>query len=458
MRLPIRARLTLASAGLVAVVVAALSVFVYLRFESGLLDAVDAGLRSRADAVLAAPGGPSVPATSAGAIVEPDEAFAQILDADGVVLESSAGLTGAVLRPEELAALRTARIVETTVATAEEPVPARVLAVPVGDGRVLAVGSSIDDQHEALERLATLLAVGGPVALVLVVAVIWLVVGAALRPVESMRAEAAEISASEPGRRLPVSPAGDELARLGETLNEMLERLEQALERERRFVDDASHELRTPLANLKAELDLALRRSRTATELEAALRSASEETDRLARLADDLLVLARADRGRLPVRREPVEVATLVSEAVEPFARRAGERGVAIEVLVSEELRADIDELRIRQAVGNLLDNALRHTPAGGRVTVEAGRRNGDLRLEVRDTGEGFPPGSVPGVFEAFARPDAARSRSDGGAGLGLTIVRAVAEAHGGTAAAANTPEGGATVVVTIPGSAEPDA
>ena len=180
-----------------------------------------------------------------------------------------------------------------------EVVPARMLAVPISQGRVLVVGASLDDQRQTLGRLATSLAVGGPLALVLAVGVTWLLVGWTLRPVESMRGEAAAISASDPGRRLPVPGTGDELARLAETLNAMLERLEEAIERERRFVDDASHELRTPLANLKAELDLALRRSRTADELERALRSAAEETDRLARLADDLLVLARSDRGRL---------------------------------------------------------------------------------------------------------------------------------------------------------------
>jgi signal transduction histidine kinase len=241
------------------------------------------------------------------------------------------------------------------------------------------------------------------------------------------------------------------LARLAETLNAMLERLEEAIERERRFVDDASHELRTPLANLKAELDLALRRSRTADELERALRSAAEETDRLARLADDLLVLARSDRGRLPIRREFVDVARMVGGTVETFAARASERGVVIDVRVPEELRADVDELRIRQALGNLLDNGLRYVPSGGRMRVAAERHDGSLWVEVRDTGPGFPPEFLPVAFEAFARPDVSRSRPGGGTGLGLAIVAAVAEAHGGTVVADNLPAGGAVVVLSIP-------
>jgi signal transduction histidine kinase len=232
----------------------------------------------------------------------------------------------------------------------------------------------------------------------------------------------------------------------------MLGRLEEAIERERRFVDDASHELRTPLSNLRAELELALRRSRTVAELERALTSAAEETDRLSRLAEDLLVLARADRGRLPVRRERVGVGEVVGSAVSSFAVRAAERDVTIEVVVDDDLGADLDAVRIGQALGNLVDNAIRQTPPGGAVTVWAARENGALRLEVRDSGPGFPDGFLPGAFEPFARPDPGRSRPEGGTGLGLAIVRAVAEAHGGRAEASNRNGGGAVVVLTIPG------
>jgi signal transduction histidine kinase len=267
-----------------------------------------------------------------------------------------------------------------------------------------------------------------------------------------MRAEAAAISASEPGRRLHLPGTGDEVARLGATLNAMLDRLEEALERERRFVDEASHELRTPLANLRTELDLALRRSRSPAELEAALRSAAVETERLVRLAEDLLVLARADGGKLPVRRESVELAPLVEGATQAFAHDAAGAGVEIQTRVDADLRATVDPLRLRQVIGNLLDNAIRHTSKGGRVTIDVGRVDGLLSVEVRDTGEGFPDAFLPRAFEAFARPDASRSRDGGGTGLGLAIVAAVAESHGGSAEARNSPEGGARVTVRIPG------
>jgi heavy metal sensor kinase len=451
MRLPIRARLTLVSAALMAAVLAGSSVFLYLRLRADLLQAVDTGLRSRAEALLGSLESDGALEEGTG-LVEPDDAFAQVLGPDGEVIGSSQGLgSRAMLTGADVAGLEGPRFVERVVPTVEEPVSARLLAVPASGGRVLVVGASLDDQHEALTRLGILLAVGGPLALILATGVGWVVAGAALRPVERMRSEAAAISASEPGRRLPPSGTGDELARLGETLNGMLDRLEQALQRERRFVDEASHELRTPLANLRTELDLALRRSRSAGELENAVRSAAEETERLARLAEDLLVLARADRGRVPVRREPVDLAPLVDGAIETLAARAAKGGVSVEARVPPGLRASLDPLRIGQALGNLLDNALRHTPPGGRVIVEVAHANGALTFEVRDTGEGFPAAFLPSAFEPFARPDAARSRQDGGTGLGLAIVRAVTEAHGGSVEAANRREGGAVVVLRIP-------
>ncbi len=430
-----------------AVVLAATGVFVYSRLRSDLLQAVDGGLRSRADTLLSSQGVGAL--GEPGRLTEADDAFAQILGPDGEVLESSAGLeTTPLLTRATFVGLREPLTLERVVETVEEPVSARVLAVPMSGGRVLVVGSSLEDQNEALARLAILLAIGGPLALVLATGVGWVVAGAALRPVERMRAEAAAISASEPARRLPEPQTGDELARLGGTLNAMLDRMEAALESERRFVDEASHELRTPVANLRTELELALRRSRSAEELEKAVLSAAEEADRLARLAEGLLVMARADRGRLRVRRESVVMAPLVAGAI--GARAAGRADVSIESRVPDGLRARVDPLRVRQVIGNLLDNALRHTPPGGVVVLDAARVDGSLRLRVRDTGEGFPASFLPRAFEPFSRPDAPRSRPDGGAGLGLAIVRAVAEAHGGSVEAENPPEGGASVTVWL--------
>jgi signal transduction histidine kinase len=262
-----------------------------------------------------------------------------------------------------------------------------------------------------------------------------------------MRVEAAAISGSEPGRRLPSGESRDEIARLAGTLNEMLERLERAIARERSFVADASHELRTPLALLKVELELALRKPRTAPELEQALSSAASETDRLVRLAEDLLVLAQSDDGRLPLRRDAVRACDLLASVQESFGRRAEAAGRTVEREASDGSTLDADRVRLEQALGNLVDNALRH--GSGTIHLSAVERNGQVELHVLDEGEGFPPTFLPHAFERFGRADEART--SGGAGLGLALASAIAEAHGGSAHAVNREEGGADVWLSIP-------
>ena len=268
----------------------------------------------------------------------------------------------------------------------------------------------------------------------------YLLAGALLRPVEAMRRRAAEISTDTTGRKLPLPRAHDEIFRLGETLNEMLARLEAGLIRERRFVADASHELRTPLALLRTELELARRRPRTPDELRAALDSAAAEVDRLSRLAEDLLVLARADEGRLALRREPIAVHDLL----ETVARRFGTQ---IDVAAPDGETIVGDRLRLEQALGNLVDNAQRH--GGGTIRLEAERRDGRMELRVADEGNGFPAALLPHAFDRFTRGDEARA--GGGAGLGLALVDAVARAHGGTARAANRDRKGAVVTLELP-------
>jgi two-component system, OmpR family, sensor kinase len=226
----------------------------------------------------------------------------------------------------------------------------------------------------------------------------------------------------------------------------MLDRLEAALAQERRFVSDASHELRTPLASLRTELELALRRPRPAAELRTALASAAEETERLSQVADDLLVLARADGGRLPVNPEPVPAAQLLAEVTERFGAEAAQAGRAIDLQAEDRLEVVVDRLRASQALGNLVDNALRH--GRGRIRLVARRAGGRAELHVQDEGPGFPEGFVGHAFDRFSRADPARQGP--GAGLGLAIVGVIADAHGGSAHAANR-NGGADVWLELP-------
>jgi signal transduction histidine kinase len=271
-----------------------------------------------------------------------------------------------------------------------------------------------------------------------------------------MRRRAAAIAPATTGQRLPVPPARDEIGRLGETLNDMLARLEAAFARERTFVADASHELRTPLSILKAELELAVREGRSPEELRAALESAAEETDRLVRLAEDLLVIARLDQGRVPLRPVDPDATELLATVAARFEARARAAGRSVSVsnrVGADDERAVVhgDRVRLEQAVGNLVDNAMRH--GAGDVLLAARPSADGVELHVVDAGPGLAPDFIDHAFERFARADGGRSR--GGAGLGLAIVAAIASSHGGSARAANLPDGGADVWIHLPGGGQ---
>jgi signal transduction histidine kinase len=295
-------------------------------------------------------------------------------------------------------------------------------------------------------QLGWTLFAGGVAALAAMAFGGWVVVGSALRPVDRLRREAEAISALGSDRRLEVPPGDDEFAALARTLNEMLERLDAAFDRERRFVDDASHELRTPVGVLRGRLELAVSRSRRPDELEDTLRRSLADAEHLSRLADDLLVLSRSRDGRIPIHREEVDLRDLVAAAVAGHRPAASARGVAVEGSGAGVSR--LDALRARQVLDNLIDNAVRHAPSGGTVRVSAARQDGVATITVEDPGEGFPAPMLDLVFEPFVRGPSIDGQ--GGAGLGLAIVRAIADAHGGTASAENPPAGGARVTVTL--------
>ena len=290
-----------------------------------------------------------------------------------------------------------------------------------------------------------MLLLGGPIALLLASLAGYGVAAGALRPVEHMRRRAAELFASgEAGRRLPVPPAHDEISNLGTTLNEMLARIDRAFERERAFTSDASHELRTPLSILKTEVDLALERGRSREELVAALESVSEETDRLSRLAEDLLVLARADEGRLPLSVEPLELGALAQRVGGRFAARAAAEGRAL----------SIDGDGGARERGPAAPRPGAHQPDRQRAPLRRGRRRRArvaprrARRAARDRRRRRPAAGAggPGL-----RPLRRARSTRAGAGLGLSIVAAIAAAHGGSVHADTRPEGGADVWISLP-------
>jgi signal transduction histidine kinase len=452
-RLPIRLRVTAAFALAMALVLAGSGLFLYLRLDSHLAGELDRELQVRAQdlaAVVSRPGA-SLARSSGGRLVESGESYAELLDARGRVLDATRplGRAGLLTRAELRTALRRPIFADhSSVPGLDEP--SRVLAMSAGDGHnplVLVVGATLQDRVETLASFRAELVIAGPIALVLASLAGYLLAGLSLRQVESMRRRAASISTETHGERLPVPPTGDELQRLGETLNEMLERLEAGLERERGFVADAGHELRTPLALLRTELELALRQAGSVEEFRKAVRWASQETDRLSQLAEDLLLIASSDRGRLPLRVEDIQVDELFASVLSRFDWRAQEAGTRMRADKVPRLRVRGDRLRLEQALGNLVDNALRY--GGGSIGLYASAANEHVELHVRDDGAGFPAEFLDRAFERFTRSDP--GRGSGGAGLGLSIVLVIAEAHGGTVHAANTQPAGADVWLVLP-------
>jgi heavy metal sensor kinase len=448
-KLPVRVRLAFAFAVAMVVVLGVGGAVLYLRLGSTLGEAIVNGLEARLADVAAAAGGAEDVATSS--LLDPEDSFTQILDISGRVLSSTVPGGEAVLTAGESASVGNAgplQFERAAVPGVDGGVRILAAAIETDQGlRIAVVGASLQDRAEALAGLRNQLVIVGPIALLVATLLGYAVAVAALRPVESMRAEAAAVSASEPGRRLPVPPARDELSRLATTLNDMLARLETAIQRERSFVADASHELRTPLSLLKTELELALRRPRPVEELEQALRSAAAETDRLAQLAEDLLVLARSDEGRLELRRSDVGARELAERVATRFAVPTRAAGRELRIEAPEALRLDVDELRLEQALGNLVANAFQH--GGGTVHLRVEERNGRAELHVLDEGAGFAEAFLGRAFERFSRSDEARTGD--GAGLGLAIARVIAVAHGGAAHAANRDGGGADVWLELP-------
>jgi heavy metal sensor kinase len=452
-RVPIRVRMAAAFAVAMALVLAATGWFLYKRVDSHLAATLDRQLRVRTHdlKVIVREPGSSLAAASGAPSVEAGENYAQLLDGRGNVVDATPPLgMVSLLSPADLRRARAEAFFANRRSVPGLDEPSRMLVSPVvrrGRRLVLVVGVTRADRTETLGGLRNELLIAGPIALALASIAGYFLAGLSLRAVESMRQRAAAISAETPGERLPVPRTGDELERLGETLNAMLARLENALEREREFVADAGHELRTPLALLRTELELALRHAETPEELRAAMRASSGEVDRLAQLAEDLLLIAGSDRGKLPLRLETLETAELLDSIANRFEWRAEEAGRRVLVVTPGAFRVRGDRLRLEQALGNLLDNALRY--GKGEVRLSAAQTDGVVELHVTDEGSGFPPELMDQAFERFARLDQARAR--GGSGLGLSIVRAIAEAHGGSAHLANMNGSGADVWVSLP-------
>ena len=438
MSFPIRARLTAWYAALLAVIIVALGAFVVLQLRSDLQQQVDRDVRDGAGMIAR---GYSEDGTAeflevAEKVLPRGGSAAQVLDAQGRVLLSYGDeVSGRDMAPADarVDALR-GRSRLMTVALGDDGQRFRAMVLPAGRLgllRVVVVAESLENVERSVNQVLLLLLLAGPAALAATALGGWWLARKALLPVERMTSQAEEISIDRLHERVAVPRATDEIGHLAVTLNAMLDRLERGITEKHRLVADASHELRTPLAVMRAELDVTLRSRDLPAEAREVLESAREEVGRMSRTVDNLMTLAEVDEGRLGLLPARVELRRAIDTAARPLGPLAAAKEVRLEV-GGEACATRADPQRLHQALTNFIENAIKYAHPGGQVRVTAWCRDDEVGVTVADDGPGIPVESRLHVFDRFYRVDRARSRDDGGRGLGLAICHEIADAHGG--------------------------
>jgi heavy metal sensor kinase len=461
-RRSIRTRLTLWYAAVLLLLLGGFSGAVFVALERALSRNLDSNVEQRAEALLATlepQGNLVLPGSGPGADDDDDEGqdeepWARTWDLGGSVV-SAIGASSELpaFRDDVFGAIRDDD--ETWRNVTLDGDPYRMLFVPIErDGDiigVLEIGQSREEQVEALGALRRILLFGVPIAVAATGVGGFLLALRALRPIDRITRKARSISAEALDQRLDMDLPDDELGRLARTFDDMLARLDTEFRRQRQFTADASHELRTPLAALKGHVDVALSRPRDIDEYRRVLDRVNVEVDRLIGLVQSLLVLARADAGEVVLRKERIDVGELLEAAAEQVEPLASERGLTLAASGEQRLLVDADESLLLQLVLNLIDNALKYTPSGGSISITWAKDGAHVRIAVVDTGPGIEAEHLARVFDRFYRIDKARSRGDGSSGLGLSIAKWIAEAHGGSISAVSEPGKGTAFTVLLP-------
>lgn len=328
---------------------------------------------------------------------------------------------------------------------------AHQLRLPSGETYLIETGAPMDGVQADLKKWLFFLAAMLPVVLVIAVGGGFVLVKRALSPVDRITASAERISSQNLSERLPLAETGDELERLSVALNRMIERLDKSFSYSRRFMADASHELRTPLSVLQGELETLLQQSEFSTEWRERVGSALEEVGRLSRIVEGLFAISRLDAGEATAEWIPVDLAQLAVATAEQMALLAEDKGIKVTCEASVGIWVAGDRSRLKQVVVNLLDNAIKYTLDGGALTLTIAAESTWAVLEVSDTGIGIPTEAIPRIFERFYRVDQARSREQGGAGLGLSIVKSICTAHHGRVSVTSSPGRGSRFRVELP-------
>jgi heavy metal sensor kinase len=451
----VRVRLTLWYVLLLALTLAVFSGGVYLALRQNLYSNLNNSLDSRANIVsdIVVQGG-ELDVSPLDAEPESDEEFVRVYgDSGALIFDNAVSDVQPGDDPDAVSAALVGDSSRRSISTGDEHL--KVLVAPMrSDGEVIGVieiGLTEDDVRETLSTLLIIIALAYPIVLIVTSAGGVFLAGRALSPIDRVTRVARRISAEDLSQRLDLDLPDDEVGRLAVTFDEMIARLDEAFRRQRQFTSDASHELRTPLTAIKGQTEVALQRDRDAEEYRDVLRTVNAEVDRMIRLVSSLLTLARADASNIPINRERFGVERIITDAVESIRPAAREKNVSLSVASAEDVDLLADQDLVLQLLLNLLDNAVKYSDPGGSVTVSWRAMPGHVEIDVADTGPGITAEHLAHVFDRFYRIDPARSRAAGGAGLGLSICRWIAEAHGGSISAASAPGEGATFTVRLP-------
>jgi heavy metal sensor kinase len=455
----VRTRLTLWYAGVLALSLVAFALVIYYAAAKSFQERQDESLRSTAHTVASAyleEIGEVHSLTKSAEVVLVELTFpnryVQIIDSSAQPIASSRNLsrTALTIPPPVLDQARERNVGFVTVNEL------RVAVVPVSTDRDLgfaAVAEPLSVLEEGLGQLRRDFFAGVPLVLLLASLGGYFLARKSLAPIASMNTQTQRISAESLSSRLDVTNPRDELGRFATTINDLLVRLENSFNEQQRFIADASHELRTPLAILRGETEVALGKTRTVEEYQESLRLIQEEAERLSRIVEDLFILARQPiQSPTALIKTPVSLTELVKDCARAAQVLAVRKGVRLKLENdSMSIALNADEELIKRMILNLLDNAVKYTPEGGEISLVLARQNGSAEIVVRDTGIGIPEIDQPRVFERFYRVDKARSRALGGAGLGLSIVRCIVEAHGGKIQIESAGHRGTTFTVSLP-------
>ncbi|MBN2332618.1 MAG: heavy metal sensor histidine kinase [Deltaproteobacteria bacterium] len=464
--LSIRLKLTVLYVAVFGLFLAVFSGWVYLMMEQKLNHTVDQRLKTMAE-LIAKTDLCAVPSFLPPEFerrlhhifgVRPTGKFVRLLDLSGTIGSRTGNLDDESIpvNREILKRVTQGEVIFETQNLFDAGIPVRFINFPVFDYKkkvrgVVQVGTSLEYVQDSMQNLLLILLISLPTLIFVAALAGYFLAGKALKPIRDISATTRHITANNLDERITVAVAKDEIGQLSVTINEMLDRLSQSFTKVKQFTADASHELRTPLTILRGEVEVGLRDNRTGDEYREILVSNLEEIERMSRIVKDLLFLSKADIGQEPLSHESLQLDDMISELLSQFTLLAEQKGIRLSGEIQPVPVMIGDSFRLRQMAANLLANAIRYTPAGGAVVVRLAAVPHGIELIVGDTGIGIPEADLPRIFDRFYRVDKARSRQEGGSGLGLSIVKWIVEAHHGEVLVDSVLDVGTTFTVRLP-------